>query len=260
MSATWRKRRTFVGYQVVDLEPGQFVFTRRTASEELEMSEKTIRTCRDTLEKLGIISVKGANKFSVITIVNWDVYQDPDAGCGPTKGQQGANKGPGKGQQAANKGPALIIETNKGNKERIYPSSDVDVDESGGGEEGEEPLLVNSPELTDTRMGVDKEKENYPRPFLEFWMAYPKKVGKGAAYSAYKKIKSPRPTLKTILDSIDAHGKTEQWKNKAFIPNPATFLNQRRWEDEFGPDDFSPGRPGPSRNNQKPSPEYAVLS
>jgi hypothetical protein len=254
LSATWRKRRTFVGYQVVDLEPGQFVFSRTSASESLRMSVQTIRTCLKKLEEMKNLTIKSTNKYSVITIVNWGSYQDIEGGDQPADQ-------PASNPQVTGKPPASnpqvtrsYIENKKGKKEKnIYPSSDVD---GGGGEEGEEPLLVNSPELTDT--GKGQEKENYPQPFLEFWNAYPKKVGKGAAYSAYKKIKSPRPTLKTILDSIDAHGKTEQWKNKAFIPNPATFLNQRRWEDEFGPDDFKP-RNYPA-SNIKPSPDYAVLS
>jgi len=75
-----------------------------------------------------------------------------------------------------------------------------------------------------------KEDNIYPLPFLEFWNKYPKKVGKGAALSAYKKIKEPRPSLQNILLSLEAQIKN--WDDKQFIPNPATWLNQRRWEDE----------------------------
>jgi len=82
-------------------------------------------------------------------------------------------------------------------------------------------------------------KGDYPDVFEKFWAAYPKREGKGDAFKAYEKIKSPRPSLNKILESITTHSKTEKWKNKQYIPLPATFLNQRRWEDEFTPEDFN---------------------
>jgi phage replication O-like protein O len=73
----------------------------------------------------------------------------------------------------------------------------------------------------------------YTSNFLKFWSSYPKKIGKGEAFKAYKNIKEPRPSLKTIIQSVQDHEKTDQWKDKRFIPNPATWINQRRWEDEI---------------------------
>ena len=37
-----------------------------------------------------------------------------------------------------------------------------------------------------------------------------------------------------MLSAIDTQKKSDQWKKDGgqFIPNPATWLNQRRWEDE----------------------------
>jgi len=78
-----------------------------------------------------------------------------------------------------------------------------------------------------------------PKPptggFDEFWKSYPKKVGKGAAESAFKKIKKPKETLRQILQALERQKRSEQWtkENGRFIPNPATYLNQRRWEDEL---------------------------
>ena len=70
--------------------------------------------------------------------------------------------------------------------------------------------------------------------FDEFWTAYPKKVGKEAARKAYAKI---RPTLALhdcILAAIALQAQSAQWQkqNGQFIPNPATWLNQGRWDDE----------------------------
>lgn len=69
-----------------------------------------------------------------------------------------------------------------------------------------------------------------PTGFAEFWIAYPKKVGKGAAEMAWKKH---RPDLQTCLAAVAAASRSTDWTKDAgqFVPNPATWLNQRRWED-----------------------------
>ena len=67
--------------------------------------------------------------------------------------------------------------------------------------------------------------------FSLFWKEYPKKIGKGAAEKAWQKMKPP---IEDVLNAIRVQRQTDQWlKNKGqFIPNPATWLNQKRWEDE----------------------------
>jgi len=101
MKATWKPFKQMIGYQTVPLEPGQFIFGRKKAAQELGLSEKIVRTCLDTLEKAENVTIKRTNKFSIITIVNWDTYQ-PDADeIGQQTGQQKAFKGPTEGQQGA---------------------------------------------------------------------------------------------------------------------------------------------------------------
>ena len=78
----------------------------------------------------------------------------------------------------------------------------------------------------------------YPSTFLKFWEVYPRREGKGSALKAYQNIKEPKPMLSEILSSINDHSNSKQWQNKEFIPHPATWLNQRRWEDEM--DDVTP--------------------
>lgn len=68
--------------------------------------------------------------------------------------------------------------------------------------------------------------------FDRFWAAYPKKTGKQAAYKAFVKIKGV--SVETMIKAVEFQRSTEQWQkeNGRFIPNPATWLNQGRWEDE----------------------------
>lgn len=68
-------------------------------------------------------------------------------------------------------------------------------------------------------------------PFDAFWKAYPHKVGKAAARKAWDKLK-PKPPLDVVLAAIERAKHTPNWKAGEFIPNPATWLNQGRWEDE----------------------------
>lgn len=72
--------------------------------------------------------------------------------------------------------------------------------------------------------------------FDAFWNAYPKKVGKGAAEKIFKKLKPSGDLLQKMLDAIEVQKQSDQWKrdNGQYIPNPATWLNQTRWEDSVG--------------------------
>jgi hypothetical protein len=67
--------------------------------------------------------------------------------------------------------------------------------------------------------------------FDEFWRAYPKKKGKGAAEKAWAKL---RPPLPDILDALGWQCLQFDWTKERgqFIPDPATYLNRKQWTDE----------------------------
>lgn len=67
--------------------------------------------------------------------------------------------------------------------------------------------------------------------FDEFWMAYPRKTGKGDAEKAWLKM---RPPLPDVLSALEWQRSQESWtKDRGqFIPMPSTYLNQKRWLDE----------------------------
>lgn len=91
-------------------------------------------------------------------------------------------------------------------------------------ESKEKESKVNIPPISPT--GNDER-------FEKFWDAYPRKVGKGAAEKAFKKYKPDDTLLSVMLSVLSAQKRSEQWikENGKFIPYPATWLNQRRWED-----------------------------
>lgn len=69
--------------------------------------------------------------------------------------------------------------------------------------------------------------------FDEFWNAYGKKVGKGAAEKSWAKaIKQATPEL-IIAAAVEHRAFHMREKTAArFIPHPATWLNEKRWTDE----------------------------
>ena len=74
---------------------------------------------------------------------------------------------------------------------------------------------------------VDKKSE-----FNKFWQLYPRKQSKASALKSWNKVK-PLEYDKTF-ESLPVFIKSEQWtkSNGEFIPYPATWLNQQRWNDE----------------------------
>lgn len=86
--------------------------------------------------------------------------------------------------------------------------------------------------------------------FSNFWRKYPRKVAKKEALKAFNKLSGLEQEL--ALDAIDNH--IEYWKIKEtgteYIPHPATWLNQGRFEDEL---DMQP-----KANKKPPLPWYST--
>jgi len=70
--------------------------------------------------------------------------------------------------------------------------------------------------------------------FDEFWALYPKKIAKGDARKAWGQTQAIRPPIKYMIEAIKKHCQQDQWMREGgkFIPHPATWLRQERWEDE----------------------------
>ena len=71
-------------------------------------------------------------------------------------------------------------------------------------------------------------------PFDEFWDAYPRKIGKGAARAAFAKAKH-LTTIPQIIDAARAYAAfvEETGVDRQYIPHPSTWLNGERWDDDL---------------------------
>ena len=87
----------------------------------------------------------------------------------------------------------------------------------------------------ETEAETDRSSKKIDERFERFWNSYPRKQGKGAAEKAWKKIHI-NGRYDKLLAALEFQKQSDQWRKDhgQFIPNPATWLNQRRWEDEVG--------------------------
>ena len=92
--------------------------------------------------------------------------------------------------------------------------------------------VINNPPIIPPK-GTDAQE----RRFAEFWKTYPKKVGKAAALKSWKRIKPDAELFERIMQAVTSAKESEQWIRESgrFVPNPATWLNQGRWDDELTP-------------------------
>lgn len=78
---------------------------------------------------------------------------------------------------------------------------------------------------------------DYSYHFTRFWNEYPIKVGKGAAWKSWQKLVKGEDEAKfadeLVLHLTERKKKDAKWIEGKYVPQPATFLNQSRWEDEY---------------------------
>jgi len=69
--------------------------------------------------------------------------------------------------------------------------------------------------------------------FSDFWQAYPRKIAKTVAQRAWTKLKLDSLAEFILADITRRRLDDPSWSEIQYIPHPATYLNQRRWEDEI---------------------------
>jgi hypothetical protein len=151
---------------------------------------------------------------------------------------------------------AQMLKSTKSNSSTEFNPSDADADTESdpdskplAGVGVESSTLPEDPDLVSTIPDLDQQtsghhdglrsktrsrgraRGDYSETFLAFWAVYPKKVGKGAAWQMWSIHK---PVFSDVMDALSWQLKTEQWTRDGgrYVPYPATYLSQRRWQDE----------------------------
>lgn len=97
---------------------------------------------------------------------------------------------------------------------------------------------TESETLRKLKANNNKIKENkikeYICSFNDFWKQYPKKVAKSKAKPIYERLATSSKKEKEIQEGLKKY--LNKWRSEKtdikYIPNPTTWLNQKRWEDE----------------------------
>lgn len=100
------------------------------------------------------------------------------------------------------------------------------------------PTPTPTPSATPTPTATAEEQ--HPREaredarFTRFWAVYPKKVAKGAALKAWRKRQPDDALVAEMFVALEWQTQSEGWQKDGgqYVPNPATWLNGGRWEDE----------------------------
>lgn len=83
MKATHDEKTQVVGNQIIELKAGQFITGRAALSDEFNRDVKkdrrvdglTLFRWLNLFEKMEMLNIKKTNKYSLITVLNWDKYQ-----------------------------------------------------------------------------------------------------------------------------------------------------------------------------------------
>ena len=208
-------------WEGVDIKRGQLVTGRVALSKELNVSEQVIRTCLDKLTKTGYINQQSTNRYTIITICNYDSWQM----LPKTNNQQQTS-------EQNNNQPTDNHYINKYNKE------------SKG---------IKEEESNDSKK---KELSDIERQFESFRLKYKSYGGKVRGFQVeidelkkkHKDWKEVIPMLSYAIDKEEEERSAALRRGEFFaqIKNLKTYLNQRSWEyytdgfESYNPNEYHP--------------------
>lgn len=205
LMANHEEKEVYQNGKFFTVKRGQLHRSQLKLSERWHWNKKRVNLFLKELKKVGMIDYEtakgGATNGTTISIVNYDIFQLG----GSTEG--------------ATLDPTVdpLTEQRKDNGRPINKNI-----------KNEEKNVKNE---------KNEKKDSVPawkNRFDDFWNLYPKKQGKGAAEKSWEKIKPNEDLFNGIMDALRKNIQNNpNWKteNGRFIPNPATWLNQKRWED-----------------------------
>jgi hypothetical protein len=194
-------------------------------------SEKSFINWRDYLVREGLIEyVKGGkgkpNKYKLSSFFIGEKDSKKVSEKVKTREESGEFQGSEKGEKVPDiNNINLNLNRNlNNNSSSISPSGDISGSSSAA--------CKKSKTIKSAKKSKFKEFKAKNQFFAMFWDAYPRKEGGETAAKAFEKLSPDSDLMAEILGGIGRYKKSSQWQDQNFIPFPATFLTQRRWEGE----------------------------
>ena len=164
--------------------------------------------------------------------------------CSPPAGDGGRFSSDGKGEKAGTQGEEVqeaqeaLWTGGKAGMQGEEMQESQEVFRMSGKARTRGEGVQEAQEVLRTSGKVGMQGKGVQEAFERFWTAYPRKVGKGRAEKLFVWLKPDHRLLDTMLTAIEQAKGSEQWQRDQgrYIPNPSTWLGQRRWEDEPFPD------------------------
>lgn len=237
VEANW-KGGFFCGRQVA---PGQVATSVKGLAEELrEPRTNVMRALRD-LEKDGMIKVENmGNKWTMITLVNWNTYQAQDE----KSGQPVVNQRSTSGQ------PVDTIKEGKKERRKEYntPLTPLEGGESSllSVASAEHDCVQGTSQSDATGKGAQRSKRRvkgadlppYTAWFEDCWKAYPRRSGKANAWRAFYELEALGEIPQDMVQRIKNRCFEPDWQrgiknpdDERYIPHMSTWLHRRGWED-----------------------------
>lgn len=191
------KKHLFNG-SLIEIKRGQIIFGLEAWSAKTGVTISKLRRMLDMLEKDKMISRQKTNKYSLISITNYALYQDDD--------RQTASKPQADGNQTAT--PKEV--------KNIRSKEENNIDDSG-----------ESP---------DADGDFLERLFVKFWENYPVKQKKANAAKSFKNLMRGKSRRKAEMETYALltyyHDHLVGVEFGADKLHPTSYLNQRRWKDD----------------------------
>ena len=86
-------------WQGIELKRGELITSVAHLTQETGLTTKQVRLALEKLSETGEITVKGANRYTLIKCCNYNVYQSCNCDEGQSKGNQKANERQTKGDK-----------------------------------------------------------------------------------------------------------------------------------------------------------------
>lgn len=119
IKANHKPGKAFLGANEIDINRGQFVTGRFELSSALKQKDITTYKRLNKLKSLGLLELKSNNKNTLVTIVNYELYQSEEENI-TTKEQQSNNKVTTKEQQSNTNKNNKNEKNDKNEKKNIY--------------------------------------------------------------------------------------------------------------------------------------------
>lgn len=203
--ASHRKTKFAFNGRDIELLPGDFITGRERAMAEIPfLTPQKWKSAINYLKATNRITTKTTNRFTIITVVNWDTYQCDDLGNNQQNNQQ--NNQPVTNQQPTNNQP---ITTYKNDKNDNNDNNKIKITQH-------------------FKKNVAPESHEFEKA----WTLYParngKKLLKAEAKASFLKIKETDIPL--VLIAIQNYA-SSQGAQDGFAKDMVRFLRNDRWRE-----------------------------